>query len=130
MNNPIIELKEDYMLVTASGVRRNFMDIIDGTIKIYEASQALKVNRIFADYRKVRYEVSMAEAFNLIRYYENKLPEFYNMSIASISNPKDLEIAKFWEAICIKRGFNAAVFTEYAIAEKWILSQPIYNKVD
>lgn len=124
-SNPIIELKKDYVLVTAKGIRRNFMDIIEGTIKIYEASQALKVNRILGDYRNVRYDVPLAEAFNLIRYYENKLPEFYNKSMASVSNPKDLEIAKFWEALCIKRGFNAAVFTEYHLAEEWILKQPI-----
>ncbi|GAA5036940.1 hypothetical protein GCM10011506_32730 [Marivirga lumbricoides] len=127
-NKPIIDLKDDYMVVTGTGVRRNFMDIIDGTVKIYNAAKELNISRVIGDYRKVRYEVAMSEAFNLVRYYEMKLPDFYNISMASVSNPKDLEIAKFWEELCNKRGFNAAVFTDYNSAEKWILNQPI-NKI-
>lgn len=124
---PSIELKDDYLLVIAKGERRNFMDIIDGTIKIYEASKAMKSSRILADYRNVTYHVSLTEAFNLVRYYENKMPEFQEVSMVGIVQTKDIEIAKFWESICNKRGFNVAVFTDYEAGEKWLLKQAVYH---
>lgn len=124
---PIVELKDDYLLITATGERRNFMDIIEGTIQIYEASKSLKTSRILADYRGVAYHVALNEAFNLVRYYENKLPEFQEVSMVGIVQTKDLEIAKFWESICNKRGFNVAVFTDFEAGEKWLLKQAVYN---
>lgn len=124
---PIFELKEEYLLVIAKGEINNLTDIIEDTLKIHEASQALNANRIFADYSKVNFNIPLNEAFNLVRYYENRIPSIIEeISLLAIVRNEDLEIAKFWESICNKRGFNVAVFTDYEAGKEWLLKQKIF----
>lgn len=126
--DPIFQLKDDYLLVTTQGEIKNLSDIMEDTIKIHAASQSLKVSRILTDNRKLNFDVALSEAFNLVRYYENKLPNIFGeISLVTIVRGKDLEIAEFWESICNKRGFNVAVFTDYAAGEKWLLKQAVYQ---
>ena len=117
-----LELKEGYLIITVEGVRNDFDSLVVGTKKINEAAQAYNVNYILADYRKLRYDVPMADAFNLVKMFEQDLPLFDKIVISAIANPLDLELAKFWESICIKRGYQYKVFTDLEEGEEWIQS--------
>jgi len=120
---PVIELRKDYLYVKASGVRTQFSEIMEGTVLLYEASKAYKADKIFADYTEVRFKVPLTEAFNLLRFYEKNLPEFYDVSMSALINPLDQEIAEFWESICRKRGFNVAIFTDLDESKEWLKRQ-------
>jgi hypothetical protein len=127
-HQPIFELKDDYLLVITEGEITNLTDLIEDTIKIHEASKTFNVSRIFTDYRKVNFHVPLNEAFNLVRYYENRLPSIIGeISLVTIVNNPAIEIAKFWESICNKRGFNVAVFTDYEAGKEWLLKQAVYK---
>ena len=115
----IIELKDGYLLIIAKGVRDNFEEVIEGTKKIREAALAYDMKYVIVDYRKLDFNVSMADAFNIVKVYED-LPEFNNITVAAITNRKNLELGQFWESICIRRGYQYKVFTELEKGADWI----------
>jgi len=117
------ENKDDYLYIKVSGERKSLLEIFEGTAKLHYVAQQMHASLILADYRKVHFNVNMTEAFNLVRLYENKFPDFGKMSVATVVNTENLEIAKFWEAICIKRGFNNKAFLHIGEAEKWLKKQ-------
>lgn len=119
-NESSIELKEGYILVIARGTRKDFGDIIEGTFKISEAAKAYNLNHILADYREVDFDVPLADAFNLVKLYENKIPVFNNLVISGVINKSNWEIAEFWESIGNRRGFNFKAYTDFEEATKWL----------
>ena len=119
-NESFIELKEEYLLVTSRGTRKDFSEVIEGTLKINEAAKAYGTKYVLADYREVNYEVPLADAFNLVKVYEKKLPKFSDIVISGVINESNLEIGKFWESVCQKRGYKYRVFTTFEKADKWL----------
>lgn len=119
-NESSIEVKDGYLLVTSKGVRSEFNSVIEGTNKINEAAKNYGLKYVLADYRNVKYDVPIADAFNLVKVYENKLPIFNEIIICAVTNEESLEIAQFWESICNRRGYNYKVFTDFDKAEHWL----------
>ncbi|WP_185152488.1 hypothetical protein, partial [Fulvivirga aurantia] len=117
------EQRKDYLFIQASGIRNNFSQVIIGTIKLSQLAEKFKATHIMADYRDVSFNVPLTEAFNLVKLYELKVSTFQKIVLSTIVNHADLEIAKFWESICKKRGFNNAVFLNIEEAESWLLKQ-------
>lgn len=122
-NESSIEVKEGYLLVIARGTRKDFGDIIEGTLKISEAAKAYNVKFVLADYCEVNYEVPLADAFNLIKIYEKKVPVFNNLVISGVINKSNWELADFWQSIAKRRGFNYKAFTSFEKATKWLLQK-------
>jgi len=120
---PIVELRNDYLYIKASGDRTSFKEIVEGTLDIYESAQKYQTKKVFGDYREVRFKVSITEAFNILRFYENKLPEFQGIAMCIVINPEDQKIANYWESIFVKRGYNVSVFKDITKAEEWLKQQ-------
>jgi hypothetical protein len=123
MNITTVERKDHYAVVTAKGVRNDFESVLEGSKKIREAVKTYTIKYVLADYRKLSFNVPMADALNLVRAYEYEMPEFANMIMAVVTNRKDLEQGEFWESICNKRGYKYRVFLDFDKAENWIQSQ-------
>jgi len=115
-----IEAKEGYLIVTARGDRNDFQSVIEGTKMVNEAARIHKVKYVLADYRFMKFNVPLADAFNLVKMYEQKLPVFSEIVISAVTNKDNMEIAKFWESICVRRGFQYKVFTQFENAENWL----------
>lgn len=120
-----VELTKHYLLITAKGDRNDFSSIVKGTVQMQKAVQAANAQKVLADYRGVNFNVPLTEAFNLVRLYEHRIDTFRSIIMATLVNRKNLELAKFWESICNKRGFVTKVFLEFEEAEAWLIKQPI-----
>ncbi len=121
-NNTEFEIKEGYVVVTAHG-KRNLLAIIEGTKKLNEIAEANNVKFALVDYRDVIINTPLADAFNLVKLYEQKLPRFSESVISLVVTERNLEIARFWESVCHKRGYQYKLFTDYKAAENWLTIQ-------
>lgn len=120
-------LTDHYLLLEAGGLVNSLMELIGGTDRVNDKAKAVKANKILANFLKISFDVKLPDAFNLVRYYESKVQEFKNIHIAAVVNKKDFEIGKFWESICNKRGFNAAIFTDVNEAHDWLVMQQQFS---
>ncbi|TRX60804.1 hypothetical protein FNH22_07115 [Fulvivirga sp. M361] len=114
------EKREGYLYVEAEGVRKDLTSIVEGTKKIQDSIVKYGTPYVLADYRKVRFNVPLTEAYNIIKIYESKIPEFSTIIMAGVINPGSREIAQFWQSICDKRGYTFKVFHDIKPAETWI----------
>lgn len=125
MKNTRFQQKENYLLAVASGVRNHFSEVVEGTFQLSEAARKMNATHILGDYRDVRFNVPLVDAFNLVKVYEHRFKHFHKIVMATVVNSEDLELAKFWESICNKRGFKTAVFLTIEDADKWLLEQTV-----
>lgn len=115
------EKRDYYLYVAPEGVRRDLSSIVQGTKKIQELVSSYDARYVLADYRKVRYEVPLTEAYNIVKVYENKVPEFSTLVMAAVVHPSSIEIAQFWQSMSHKRGYAFKVFHDIEEAEHWIV---------
>ena len=122
-----VEEKGGYLVITDTGQRTNFSQIIEGIQRIDDAIVESGIQFVLLDFRQLGYKVSLGDAFNIVRLYEKKYPHFKNVSMASVLGSEDQEIADYWEKICIKRGFNCRAFIDIDEGKSWLILQ-IENK--
>ncbi len=123
-----IELKDGYLQVTAEGIRDDFESLSKGSKKISDAAKKYGVKYILVDYRKLKFNVPMADAFNIVKMFEQEVPVFSNIIIGAVVSFSDLELARFWESICNRRGYKYSIFTDLQKCEEWINSLILGDK--
>jgi hypothetical protein len=69
--------------------------------------------------------ISPVEVFNLVRLYELKFAFCQKLGLAVIVSKNEIEITRYWEDVCGKRGFNFKVFLTFEEGEKWLLAYKI-----
>lgn len=116
-----IELKEDYLQVVGSGERNSLTELIENTRMLTKAIEKFDTERILADYRKVKFNISFPDIFNVIKSYDQEIDESKNIKAVIVINSKSLEIVDFWKELGRKRNYNFEVFLEMAEAENWLL---------
>jgi hypothetical protein len=129
MSQPPItfEVREKYLLVVGHGRRDNLLQMTEAADKIVKT--AVEYDRYFmlVDYRKLEVDVSMSEAFNIVRGYEAHQPDLRKIVVAAVfdrnENPRGWAFGNFWKEIGEKRGFHIEIFDDIAVAEKWLLKQ-------
>ncbi len=112
----------NYLLIEVQGVRDSFKQVIEGSSLIARLSEQYNQTNILADYSKVIFNVKMADAFNVVRLYENQLHTFKKLKLAVITTESQSELAGFYEMIARKRGFTIKVFYEVGKAKHWLES--------
>lgn len=115
-----IEIFAKYLYISDEGTRTDLTAAVNGTEKIAEAANKYDRRRVLLDYRKVHYDVPLTEAYNLVKVFENKVPEYKNLVMAVVVDNRDWEIAKFWESISVKRGYSFRLFQQMAEAKNWL----------
>ncbi|GEM_PF-901508 len=128
-NIAAIEVKERYIVISESGQRNDLLSIVEDTKKINEAVQKYNVKYVLADFRKINYNVPFSDALNLVKFYEQKLPAFSNLVGGLIISKSNLDIVKFWESICHRRGYQFKVFTNYSTGENWLTNQIVAHRL-
>lgn len=121
--NLTFEQQEYYLLVTSHGVRSDFKSVVEATLKINEMAGKTTTPFLLMDYRKVKFNLPITNAFDLIRIYESQMTHFKNITIASIITDDNIEIAELWRELSQKRGFRFMTFTNIQEGEDWLIQQ-------
>jgi hypothetical protein len=128
MSQPLIhfELREKYLLVVGLGKRDNLLQMTEAANKIVKTAMEYDRRLMLVDYRKLEIDVSMSEAFNIVRGYEVHQPDLKKIVVAAVfdrnENPKGWEFGRFWKDIGEKRGFHIEIFEDIDVAESWLVS--------
>ncbi|MEI9917536.1 MAG: hypothetical protein WDO14_01895 [Bacteroidota bacterium] len=129
MPTPLIsfELREKYLLVVGHGKRDNLLQMTEAASQIVKTATEYNRRLMLVDYRKLEVDVSMSEAFNIVRGYEARQPDLRKIVVAAVfdrhANLKGWEFGNLWKEIGKKRGFHIEIFEDMDEAEKWLLTQ-------
>lgn len=117
------EVKEKYLKVTGWGARDSFASMIEASEQIYSKLAETGLQFMLADYRQVTVNVTVAEAFNIVRRYENRMPGFDLIVTSCVFNRQSFDFAAYWKKIAQARGYRIEIFENLDVAEAWLLSQ-------
>ena len=121
-------LKEGYLTISAKGLRKDFDSMISSSKGVSEIAIKNKVKYILLDYNELYYDIPLTFVYNQVKVFERNLPYLSQITISVITNRESYEIAKFWESICIKRGYRYKVFLESKLAVAWLKEQITLDK--
>lgn len=117
------ERKDKYLLIRGEGERKGMTVVAEGSMKMYEQIVESKSRLILIDYRNVNFEMGHTDVYNVIRFYESKLPLLTGVVVAAVFNKENMSLGKTWTEVGSARGFNFRVFSDFAEAESWLLGQ-------
>jgi phosphoglycerol transferase MdoB-like AlkP superfamily enzyme len=78
-------------------------------------------NLVLIDYTNFISIITCLDVFNIVRINDLKSDFCRTIRLSLIVDKNDIEIAKYWEDLCQKRGFNFKVFLTYCEGKKWLL---------
>jgi hypothetical protein len=117
------ELREKYLLVIGHGERNSLASMVEASQMIFHKLAETHMRHLLVDYTKLRINVHMSEAFNIVKRYETSQPELKTVQIACAFNSSGMEFANYWKEIGRKRGFSIEIFDDLAKAESWLTAQ-------
>jgi hypothetical protein len=125
MDFPLVsfQVKEKYLLVVGHGKRDNFSSMVEASALIQQMIIETGSRYLLVDYRKLQINVSIAEAFNIVKRYEANVPELRNVVIAGVFDKQNLTFANYWKEVGEKRGFLIKIFGSMTLAEQWLLDE-------
>ncbi|MBX2916738.1 MAG: hypothetical protein KF856_15825 [Cyclobacteriaceae bacterium] len=118
------ELKDNYLLVTGHGVRKSLKDMVDTAVTIIRKAQETESTKMLVDYRQLDIQVRITEAFNIVKTYEQNLPQLRNITVAAVFERHHRDFASYWQEVSTRRGFTIKTFEDFSEAEKWLLGHP------
>ncbi|MEQ1587042.1 MAG: hypothetical protein ABL895_14240 [Cyclobacteriaceae bacterium] len=125
MDFPLVsfEVKQKYLLVVGHGKRDNFSSMVEASALIQQQIIETGCRYLLVDYRNLQINVSIAEAFNIVKRYEASVPELKNVVIAGVFERQNLTFANYWKEVGEKRGFFIRIFDSMPVAEQWLLKK-------
>ncbi len=117
------ENRLEYLFVKGKGVRNGFKAIVESAQEFAEILKEIPIDFILIDYSEVITIASSTDIFNLTRLYETSHPRLHSVCISIIINSIEMEAEKFWEDICIRRGFRFKIFYTYDEAHSWLIEE-------
>ncbi len=117
------ELKEHYLLVTGYGARKSLKEMVDTANLIMKKAQETKSTKMLVDYRKLDIQVRITDAFNIVKTYEQNLPELRNIVVAGVFEAHHRDFANYWQEVSATRGFTIKVFEDFNEADKWLVGK-------
>lgn len=116
------ELTKDYLLVIGHGTRDSLASMTHAAMQIYNKASETNSDRLLVDYRILKIEVNMTEAFNIVKRYEATIPDLKKIKIAAVFANEGMTFGKYWVDISKKRGFNIEIFDDFEKAKTWLLA--------
>lgn len=116
------ELTKDYLLVIGHGTRDSLASMTHAAMQIYNKASETNRDRLLVDYRTLKIEVNMTEAFNIVKRYEASIPDLKKIKVAAIFAYEGMTFGKYWVDISKKRGFNIEIFEDFEKAKIWLLA--------
>lgn len=116
------EQRDQYVLITSEGERKDFSSVVEGTTKLYAIIEKTQCRLVLLDYRKVIFNVPQTDAFNIVRLYELKMPLLTNVKIAVVLSSMNSAFGNVWKNVAQAKGFKYDIFTSLEDAEAWLLN--------
>jgi hypothetical protein len=119
-----ISVNGNYLHVSGNRLLNSYPSALAFTMEICKAIENKNTHDlILIDYTNFISIITYVEVFKIVRIYNLRLNFCRSIRLAVIVDKDDIEIAKYWESLCEKRGFNFKVFLSAAEAEKWLLEE-------
>lgn len=115
------ELREQYLLVTGHGVRNSLAGMVETANLIIRKALETSSNKMLVDYRQLDIQVRITDAFNIVKTYEQSLPELRLIRVAAVFENRHREFASYWQEVSSKRGFIIKTFEDFDAAERWLI---------
>lgn len=113
-----------FVLLVYSGVN-TMQDYVGGTVKVFEMFVEHGTADCLLDLRKIDNRASMAEVYDLPQLYtEMAVPRNVRISILVEPGQKDEAIIRFYETICLNRGWKANISFDAESAIAWLTGNP------
>ena len=129
MSEPLFrfEVREKYLFVVGLGKRDNLLQMTEAADRIVKTAKEHDRWLMLVDYRKLEIDVSLSDAFNIVRGYETNQPDLRKITVAAVfdrnENPKGWAFGQFWKEVGDQRGFHIEIFEDMDEAEKWLLTK-------
>jgi hypothetical protein len=112
------DYQDDTLLVTASGSDESLEEVEKYLSSIIEEGHKYKVQNILCDERNLKYELGMADLFELGQLLSNHA-KFINR-VAIVCSPEYINETKFFENVTSNRGVSIIATTDIEEARSWI----------
>ena len=123
------ELREKYLLVVGHGSRNDIATMEKASALILAKATETRSSNLLVDYRNLKVNVKLSDAFNIVRHYEEVHPHLKTIVIAGVFSTHNLEFGKLWTEIGRKRGFIIELFQDIQVAESWLLDGQVQNRL-
>jgi len=118
----------EYVLIKSQGDRKNAKELMEGTEMLYQNIQESGAKFVLVDYSEVNFNIKLPDVFNIVRFYDRKLPEIKDITLATIIKQETMELGNYWEKVSSKKSYNFKVFTDHKKARNWIKQEVAKNK--
>lgn len=117
------EERDGYLLVVGHGARNSLAEMTEAASEIYRKVEETKQRFLLVDYRKLKINVHMGEAFNIVKRYEVSQPGLKNAVIAAVFGEQGADFGIYWKEVGKRRGFTIESFDSMEAAELWLKTQ-------
>ncbi|QSE96472.1 hypothetical protein [Fulvivirga lutea] len=116
-----LTIKDDYLLITGNGSRKDVVQFIHSIDLLNKLAQHHGLDKMLADYMKVSFDFEPSMALKQIKELHIE-PIDNTLKIASIINEEMLDLKHIWELACKKKGIHTKVFIDPDKAKAWLNS--------
>jgi hypothetical protein len=118
-----ITTEKDHTFIRTEGHISSLEEHIELIVKLYSEVVRLGLKRILVDDSKVRYVNRIWDTFQFGEYLTRLLTgDLHYFTMAVSVNPDSVDIARFFETVCINRGINVRIFDNLDSAKNWLES--------
>jgi hypothetical protein len=115
------EKRPGYLLIKCLGSMKNVDELRVFSQLIYEEIIKDNYTRILLR-NDVSLPVNPIEYYELVKSYAEDLPDDIRMlKLANVVKPEHHEMIKFWETVCVNRGYNFHGFISEEEGVKWLI---------
>lgn len=120
MVEPQYIIENGLLLITYRNKQESFLEIAQGHIEMIKEIDHHHPSKILIDHRNVHYRANRSDAFNLVRMYKKHEERFTTIKLACCVAPEYFLLAKYWEELSIKTGFDFRAFDDMDEARTWL----------
>ncbi len=114
----ISEIKEDMLLITASGRDENVRQVIDYGSAVIDLAVRHGATLVLCDERNLEYALDTFDTFQSAREIADLAPKVARIAI--VCGAKFLKDGKFWETVAVNRALQVRVDTDIERAKAWL----------
>lgn len=116
--------RADYLYVESKGVVESADELVAHANLVYAEFLKYNPQKILIYQMETEFPPGLSSYLNLVNHYiDNFAPEILSVKVAAVIQEKYKDIGDFWETVCTNRGFQYHAFTNFDLAERWLLSE-------
>ena|SRR5687767_3996257 len=113
--------KDDHLFLLSTGVVEDRHDVIKHAEAVYAEVMKYDQKKILIDDRGTSWPTDLFSYYEQIEFFsQNFPPDIRLLKIAIVLPSETEEIGKFWETVCVNKGFNYHSFSSVEEAYQWL----------